>query len=298
MKLPANTQLWSAGLRSGAFRGVVDRSAPGRKPALRRNQPGFTLIEIMMAMVIFSLVITAIYATWTLIIKSAKIGLEASAQLQRERIALRTIEESLGCARSFAADLRHYGFWAENGDGAALSFVARLPESFPRGGRFGDFDVRRVTFSLESGPGSERQLVMRQSPILMDAEKDEDEKENPLVLARGVNKMEFEFWDTRKNEWVDEWTQTNQIPKMMKITLGFVVKKPNQSYGATERRQEISRIVALPAMMVPVNYQRGGGRPPGGLGQPVPGGGGGQPSPLPGGGGRPNQPNPSGIQPQ
>jgi len=295
MKLPAITQLWSAGVRPAVLRSWTPSSALGWKPAFRRGQPGFTLIEIMMAMVIFSLVITAIYATWTLIIKSAKIGLEASAQLQRERIAMRTIEESLGCARSFAADLRHYGFWAENGDGAALSFVARLPESFPRGGRFGDFDVRRVTFSLESGPGSEQQLVMRQSPILMDAEKDEDEKEHPLVLARGVNKMEFEFWDTRKNEWVDEWIQTNQIPKMMKITLGFVMKKPNQAFGATERRQEISRIVALPAMMVPVNYQRGGARPPGGGGQPLPGGG--QPAPIPGGGG-PNLPNPSGIKPQ
>lgn len=241
---------------------LAARSQPGR--VRRRGRLAFTLIEIMMAMVIFSLVITAIYATWTLIIKSAKIGLEASAQLQRERIAMRTIEEALGCVRSFAADLRHYGFVAENGDGVTLSFVARLPESFPRGGRFGDFDVRRVTFTLESGPDSERQLVLRQSPILMDPDQDEDEKVHPLVLARGVNKMEFEFWDTRQNQWVDEWTQTNQLPKMMKVTLGFVVRKPNQSYGATETRQELSRIVALPAMMVPVNYQRGGGAPPGG----------------------------------
>ena len=167
------------------------------------------------------------------------------------------------------ADLTDYGFWGETGDGVALSFVARLRESFPRCGRFGDFDVRRVSFSLENGPDSERPLVMRQSPILMDAEKDEDEKEHPLVLARGVNKMEFEFWDTRQNQWVDEWVQTNQLPKMLKVTLGFVVKKPNQTYGATETRHEISRIVALPAMMVPVNYQRGGGQPPGGVAPPI-----------------------------
>lgn len=243
--------------------------SPKPASAIRRKLPAFTLIEIMVAMVILSLVITAIYATWTLIVKSAKIGLEASAQLQRERIAMRTIEESLGSARSFAADLPHYGFVAENGDGVTLSFVARLPESFPRGGRFGDFDVRRVTFQLENGPDSERQLVLRQSPILMDPKDDQDEQEHPLVLARGVNKMEFEFWDTRQNQWVDAWIQTNQLPKMMKVTLGFVVKKPNQSYGATETRQEISRIVALPAVMVPVNYQRGVGQPPGGVGQPL-----------------------------
>jgi type II secretion system protein J len=263
MTLMGVAKPWSAGCQP-ALPGTGGRSARGRRPAPRRAAPAFTLIEIMMAMVIFSLVITAIYATWTLIIKSAKIGLEASAQLQRQRIAMRTIEESLGCVRSFAADLRHYGFYAENGDGVTLSFVARLPESFPRGGRFGDFDVRRVTFSLENGPDSEPQLVLRQTPILMDPDQDEDEKEHPLVLARGVNKMEFEFWDSRQNLWVDEWTQTNQLPKMMKVTLGFVVKKPNQAYGSTESRQEVSRIVALPAGMVPANYQRGGGPPPGG----------------------------------
>ena len=58
----------------------------------------------------------------------------------------------------------------------------------------------------------------------MDAKWTRTKKEHPLVLARGVNKMEFEFWDTRQNEWVDEWTQTNQLPKMMKFTLGFVVQ--------------------------------------------------------------------------
>src|SRR6187200_1531191 len=111
----------------------------------------FTLIEIMMALALFGLVLTAIYASWTLIIRSAKIGLEASGRIQRERIALRTIEEALTCVRSFEADRQHYGFVAENDENGYLSFVARLPESFPRSGRFGDFDVRRVSFSIESG---------------------------------------------------------------------------------------------------------------------------------------------------
>jgi general secretion pathway protein J len=230
---------------------VRGRVAPGVPP-----KRGFTLIEIMVAMAIFSLVVTAIYATWTLIIKSAKIGLESSARLQRERVAMRSIEEALGSARSFAADLSHYGFVAENGDDGTLSFVARLPESFPRGGRFGDFDVRRVTFSLESGPDARRQLVLRQTPILMDPGKDKDELEHPLVLAAGVDKMAFEFWDSQRNEWIEEWGQTNQLPKMMKVTLGFVSQPGNKPFGTALLREEVSRIIALPAVTVPVMFQR------------------------------------------
>jgi len=227
---------------------------PGRR--------GFTLIEIMMALAIFGLLLAAVYASWTLIVRSAQIGLQASARIQRERIALRTIEESLGCVRSFEADRQHYGFVAENGDGGYLSFVARLPESFPRGGRFGDFDVRRVTFSLESGPDSPSQLVLRQNPILM--EMDQTEQDKPLVLAKGVNKMEFEFWDDRKKDWVDEWTATNQLPKMLKLTLGFT--RPGSDGYASAPRTEVSRIIQLPSIMVPTAIQRPGqqpGQPPG-----------------------------------
>ncbi len=143
------------------------------KPASPTRVGAFTLIEIMMAMAIFALVLTAIYATWTLILKSSKLGMAAAAQVQRERISVRVIEDALISTRSFAADLQHYGFIAENGDEATLSFVARLPKSFPRSGKFGDFDVRRVTFSVESRLGAGRELVLRQNPILMDVDVDE-----------------------------------------------------------------------------------------------------------------------------
>ena len=231
------------------------------KPARpRQREAGFTLIELMMAMAIFGLVLAAIYATWTLILKASKLGMVAAAQVQRERISVRLIEDALVSTRSFAADLQHYSFIAENGDDATLSFVARLPKSFPRSGKFGDFDVRRVTFSVENGPGSERELVLRQNPILMDV--DVDEKEHPLVLAKGVNKLLFEFWDLRLKDWVDEWKQTNQLPKLVNVTVQFA--EPNQRNSYSQRKEEVTRIVALPSITVPANWQMPGvpGRPP------------------------------------
>ena len=234
------------------------------KPASPTRAGGFTLIEIMMAMAIFGLVLTAIYSTWTLILKSSKLGMAAAAQVQRERISVRMIEDALVSTRSFAVDLQHYSFVAENGDEATLSFVARLSKSFPRSGKFGDFDVRRVTFSVESKLGSERELVLRQNPILMDV--DVDEKEHPLVLAKGVNKLLFEFWDVRLNDWVDEWKQTNQLPKLVKVTVQFA--EPNQHGSYSQRKEEVTRIVALPSITVPANWQMPG--VPGVPGMPPP----------------------------
>ncbi len=234
----------------------MSRNHPARRSA------AFTLIEIMMAMAILGLVLIAIYATWTLILKSSKIGLAAAAQVQRERMAIRAIEDALTATRSFAADPQSYGFYAENGDDALLSFVARLPDSFPRSGKFHGLDVRRVTFTLVSGPDSTRELVVRQNPILMDL--DEDETRYPLVLAKGVSGMEFGFWDTRLNDWVDDWKQTNQLPRLVKVTVQF--QNPSQRQRYSQTREEVTRIVALPSITVPVTWQMPG--PPGQPGAP------------------------------
>jgi type II secretion system protein J len=216
------------------------------------SRRAFTLVEILMALAIFALVLTAIYATWTAILRGSRAGLGAAAQVQRERVAIQTIEQALTSARSFALDLQHYGFVAENGSEAMLSFVARLPKSFPRGGRFGEFDVRRVAFSLEDGPDAQPQLVLRQCPLLMDF--DEDEKEYPLVLAKHVKELAFEFWDTRRGDWTDTWGQTNELPKLIRVTLEM--SPPSQRVGAALPAEVVTRVIALPSVTVPASWQR------------------------------------------
>ena len=238
-----------------------------RRPAPRS---AFTLVEMMIAIALFSLILAAIYSSWTAILRASKTALDASASAQRARITIRVLEDSLTSAQSFGVHLNHpeyYAFVAENGDEALLSFTARLSKSFPRSGKFGDLDVRRVTFSVESASDGSRQLVLRQSPLVMDP--DQDEKEHPVVLAKNVKGMEMEFWDTNKNppEWVDEWEgpKTNQLPKMVMLTL----KLADNPYSSRVT-EEITRIISIPAMTVQPGWQvpRGAGGPPGTPGAP------------------------------
>lgn len=237
---------------------------------LRRLQlRGFTLLEILVAIVIFGMILLTIYSTWMMILRAQRAGQAAAADAQRERICTRTIEEALSCVQSFNESLLYYGFVADNQD-ETLSFVARLPSSFPRSGRFGDLTTRRVTFALEPDPESGRRLVLRQAPLMMDFEQ--TEVENPLVLARNVEKMDFEFLDERGKKWVDEWTATNQLPKLIKVNLRFG-SGTMQGSGAysTVRDREVSRIIALPSMTVPSVYQVGVPQAPPGAPGGIPG---------------------------
>ncbi len=221
-----------------------------------RSRTAFTLIEMMVALFLLSMVIAAVYSTWTAILRGAQTGRKAAAEVQRSRMAMAMLEEALSSARSFASDIEYYSFDAENGSKAYLSFVGKLPSSFPRSGRFDPFDVRRLTFSLEAGKDQGDQLVLRQTPLLK--EMNEDEDQHPIVLARNLKGFEMEFWDKRKGDWLDEWTETNQLPPMVKVTLQFA-----QDGNGSRVRDELTRVVALPSITVPMGWQAPGARPAG-----------------------------------
>lgn len=217
----------------------------------KRSGPAFTLVEILLAITIFSMVCLSISATWSAILRSTKAGLAASEVAQRYRAVGRIIEEALGSAQSYSANLRYYSFVApDSGSVGALSFVSRLADSFPRSGKFGDLNLRRVEFVVEPDPEGGRQLVLRQCPLLMDF--DEDERLHPLVLAKHVEEFKAEFWEQRKAEWVDEWTETNSMPPLVRVTLALA----NNNRRSFRKSDEIVRIVSLPATAVPAMWQR------------------------------------------
>jgi prepilin-type N-terminal cleavage/methylation domain-containing protein len=254
---------------------VGPHSAPAAQKQVRGEfralhsafRTGFTLVEILIAIGILSMIIASIFSCWTAILRGKRVGLDAAAAVQRSRIVIRTLEDSLASAQCFVLNAQYYGFVAENGQEASLSFVARLAKSFPRGGRFGDFDVRRLTFSVEPGSEGDRQLVLRQNSVFM--EMDIDEKEHPLVLAKNVKAFQLDFWDAKASDWTDEWTQTNQIPKLVRVTLRLA------DNAQSTKSQEVTRIISLPAIAVQPGWQmpmggpapRQGLNPPGGQGQ-------------------------------
>jgi general secretion pathway protein J len=226
-------------------------------PRPNPSRRAFTLVEVLLAVGILSLVLAGIYATWTAILRATKAGRTVAEEVQRARVTLRCLEESLTYAQMYAANMRHYAFVTENGSSATLSFVAQLPDSFPRSGRFGGFNMRRVLFSLENGPDNSRQLTLRQAPLLM--EFDQDEREHPLILAEHVKRLEFTFWDTRQQDWVDEWAQTNLIPPLVRVSL--ITTRPNDP---NDRGTEYTRIISPAALGVAPMWSGQGGGQPGG----------------------------------
>jgi len=251
-------------VRRAPSRPVVAAGGVGRGA---RGARAFTLIEIMLAIAIFSMVLTAIYASWSSILRAARVGGDAAAEAQRVRLASRTIEDALISSVMFLGNPNRglYAFEADTStDFGALSFVARLPGSFPGSGFFGDQVVRRVTFSVEAGRDGVNQLMLRQRPLLQTNVLAEEE--HAILLAREVSVFLLEFCQGRGNtvEWVPEWRATNQLPQQVRFALAFGHQRADPS-----RPKDVAvRTVSLPSVVVPPPLQMGAGAAAAGVAGP------------------------------
>ncbi len=229
-----------------------------------RGTDGFTLVELLIASAVVGMIMLAIFAAWTSIVRGAKSGMSAASEAQHSRMAMRVMQDAFMGAEMYTQTIQYYAFLSDtSGDFSTVSFVSRLPFSFPRSGVFGDFTVRRVSFSVEASKTARNQLVMRQTPILTPPDADQDE--NPVILATNINQFTVEFWDLRKAEWVSDFPSTNTLPKMVRLTLGFASGKAN----VARPEDIVTRVVGLPAISVPISWQRPNLGP--GAGGPIPG---------------------------
>ena len=216
----------------------------------------FTLLEVLIALAIFLMLIVGIYASWTQIHRATRVGLEAAAENQRKRVAMRALEQSLGSVKYFLANETNYTFIAEFDGNSYLSFVSHLPDTFPRSAIFQHQPIRRVQFSVKEGTNG-LALNLRQQPILYEANIDDDE--NPLKLADSLTSFYVEYLpdgDPEEVEWQDYWDLTNDLPVMARVTLTF---------GYEHRGEEShTKMISLASSPVPPEFQ---------MGRPEPGGG-------------------------
>jgi type II secretory pathway pseudopilin PulG len=221
---------------------------------LRPGRLGFTILEVLLSLGIFMMILTAIYATWMAILKGSKAGQRAAAEVQRSRIAMKTLEDAFTSTEYFVANMKHYLFFADtSGDMASVSLATRLPGSFLGVGR-SDQVVRRVNFYTQAGADGMAELMMSQAPVLANTNSTTDAF--TITLATDVTMFQLAFYDAQKNEWLDEWKYTNQLPKVVKIALGLGKDRNGKAYDVA------TTLVALPSVGVAPDVQGATFAPP------------------------------------
>ena len=151
--------------------------------------------------------------------------------------------------------MQYYSFVVENGGTPMLSFTARVPDDFPRNGKFGDFDVRRLTFSRRTRPDRtlENDLVLRQNPILMDMDADE---QKDAARARPQRAEVHRRMLGHQPDGLGDGMGRHQFHPAADPRHPRARRQQGQRHSAAARpRSAITRVIAVPSQTMPAVVQ-------------------------------------------
>jgi general secretion pathway protein J len=190
------------------------------------------MVEVLLAMSILVMITTLVWSSLSNTIRSRETAEAVQARyhvvnLTMNRLAKEISHAYLSCNYDQAATeprTRTVFIGEDEGDIDTLTFTSTGHLRLYRNSRESDQAV--VSFYGENAPrGEGKRIVRRESPLIRNKDDNLDkDKGQKLVLTEGVEKLNLEYWDTEKQDWVDEWDSTaverrDKLPDRVKITL-------------------------------------------------------------------------------
>lgn len=206
---------------------------------LATDYSGFTLLEVLVASAILSLVLAALYGVFSQTLTSKRLTEERTQQARWARIALLRIGEDLqsalpptGREMQFLGETHSSREFPED----TLSFVTLTRTALTT--RTPEGDLSEIAYALEPDPtdSTQKQLV-RRVRFMLSSQRNVADEVAPLLPR--VHGLRFRFFDGR--EWQEEWRQEqtrNQLPQAVETTV----------YVADSRKKiwPFSTVVTLP----------------------------------------------------
>ncbi|WP_101757511.1 type II secretion system minor pseudopilin GspJ [Oceanicoccus sp. KOV_DT_Chl] len=199
---------------------------------------GFTLVEVLLAMVITSLIALLAYSGLSTSINAAEVHEKQARQIAEIQLPLTVIERDIrhAVARSIKDE---YGDTQAPLKGGAFNDYPLIltrsgwdnPRQLPRS------DLQRVRYYLQ---GDE---LWRESWSVLDRLSEADGQQRTLLL-KSVENLQLAFLDSGSSssqvspiggEWVDEWDNPSTLPRAIEIKLEL------ENFG------EVRRVYSIPA---------------------------------------------------
>lgn len=234
------------------------------------KQPGFTLLEILVAIAIMGMIMVLIQGTTSQMLGAKDRIEERDLLLQSGRTVLRKFSDDLlGTflmrtvpVLSFAGTAiappvqrtvpRPVTFFIakDTGEQDELKFTTLSHLRFYRNSH--ESDQVKVEYRLEPWP-EERSLfsLIRTEQAWLDEKSDVEGKS--VTLAEGVKGLNIEYYDPRKDEWVREWNTESidwkdKLPQAVRVTVAFPDPDDRDAVVA------FSTAILLPLAGAPIDF--------------------------------------------
>ncbi len=189
------------------------------------NNEGFSLIEVIVATAVSSVILLMVYSAHRTIIKAANDLTQVAEYYERVNLALWRLNREISCAY-INKNNKQICFISENNRGAPffgkINFVTIDYQDMYTGGDikkgFPFSDIREVGYSAKPDTDNPELIyLMRREDRSYDEEPEMGGRES--IVLENVVDLKFEF--KMRNDWVDSWDsrKLNKFPEAVKTTL-------------------------------------------------------------------------------
>lgn len=186
---------------------------------MRRAAGGFTLIEVLLAMVLLVAGLTLAFATLSAATKTATRGEGLAQRSERERAVEGFLRRRIAATRPipFAFDPSSAVPQRFVGEPDRLRFVADLPDYLGQGGPY------LHDFAIEND-GDQARMVLSLAMVLAGETIKESRPRPPELLVDGLKSARFRYRaiDPQRGqlgEWQERWQTPDQLPLFVEVTL-------------------------------------------------------------------------------
>ena len=176
----------------------------------RENNYGFTLIEMLVATAVSSIILLMVYTAYSSIIKSVNQGEVASRYYQEMNLVLRKIDTDL-LNTYWNKNLKNINFISSvDGNSSRLNFVTgefksnrmilSIKESYPTS------DINEVGYYIKTNSKTGKYNLIRRSEVHYDNLPLEGGVEE--VILSNVDSIKFTF--KYGNDWIDSWDSSEK----------------------------------------------------------------------------------------
>lgn len=193
-----------------------------------KKQDGFTLLELLIAMMLMAVIITALFALFSNVIDASQHARKRMKTDKSGRAILNILEDDL---RYMLPDIKTTGlkFKANTSSSISdeqklLSFATTSTLKFET--KENDITLQYVTYSIQEQDNRTFKLIRIERPFPSVVG---DFSELRYELAENVLECQFEYYNSEYNEFQSEWgVEKTSIPKAIRahITLGT----PDKTY--------------------------------------------------------------------